>query len=181
MKIVEEPLHGLLLIEPRVFHDPRGHFFESFNRIAMHNIGILDEFVQDNESLSSKGILRGLHFQRPPFAQGKLVRVAQGSVRDVVVDLRRSSSTFGQHFSVTLSGENHLMLWIPPGFAHGFLTLSDNTLFLYKCTAPYHQASEGGLAWDDPSLNIQWGIDQPLLSEKDKMNPVMAGFNTPFE
>jgi len=181
MRIVEEPLSGLLLIEPRVFHDPRGHFFESFNRAAMREIGILEDFVQDNQSLSARGILRGLHFQRPPLAQGKLVRVAQGSVLDVVVDLRRSSSTYGQYFSVTLSDKNQLMLWIPPGFAHGFLTLSDNTLFLYKCTAPYHQVSEGGLAWDDPDLGIHWGIEEPLLSEKDKMNPSISGFNSPFE
>jgi len=181
MRVVEEPFKGLFLLEPRVFHDPRGHFFESYNRSGMHELGITGEFVQDNQSLSTKGILRGLHFQSPPYAQGKLVRVAQGAVLDGVVDLRKSSPTYGQHYRVELSAQNFLMLWIPPGFAHGFLTLSDHTLFLYKCTAPYHQASEGGLAWNDPYLNIDWGIDAPLLSDKDRQHPSFADFVSPFE
>src|SRR5690554_2080678 len=130
--------------------------------------------------MSQKGVLRGLHFQNPPFQQGKLVRVVKGSVLDVAVDLRKNSPTYGQHFKVILSEENKLQMYIPEGFAHGFLTLEDQTIFSYKCTNVYHPESEGGLRWNDPDLNIDWGIDQPLLSEKDKVHKNFINFMTLF-
>lgn len=138
------------------------------------------DFVQDNESKSQKSVLRGLHFQVPPHAQGKLVRVIKGAVNDVAVDLRKHSPFYGKWVSQLLSEENKLMLWIPPGFAHGFVVLEDETIFSYKCTAYYHKASERGLRWNDPQLNINWGIQDPLLSEKDKNAPLFIDFNSPF-
>ncbi|MFN3528722.1 MAG: dTDP-4-dehydrorhamnose 3,5-epimerase [Bacteroidia bacterium] len=180
MKIIDTPLAGLKVIEPTVWGDARGYFFESYSTSAFEQAGLPTNFVQDNQSLSAKGILRGLHFQAPPFAQGKLVRVIKGAVRDVVVDIRLSSPTYGQHFSIELNEHNKTMLWIPPGFAHGFLTLADDTIFVYKCTELYHKESEGGLLWNDPALNINWGIESPLLSEKDKAQPRLAELNSPF-
>lgn len=143
-------------------------------------MGIQEEFLQDNQSLSQKGAVRGLHFQAPPFAQGKLVRVARGAVYDVIVDIRKDSPTYGQHFGIELNEENFTMLWIPVGFAHGFSTLRDNTLFQYKCTQVYDKASEGGLLWNDPELKIDWMTETPILSEKDKLNPKLADFTSPF-
>lgn len=182
MEIIDSPFNGVYLLKPRVFGDERGYFFESFNQIAFNKlIGRNDiQFVQDNQSLSQIGVLRGLHFQVPPYAQGKLVRVIQGSVKDVVVDLRKSSSTYGKHFSVVLSGENHLQLYIPKGFAHGFLTLEDRTIFTYKCTDYYNKEAEDHLFWKDPTLNIEWGVDDPIVSEKDQIGKYFSQFQTPF-
>lgn len=167
MKVITLPVEGVLIIEPAVFGDERGYFFESYNENTFTNSGIAHRFVQDNQSKSNKGVLRGLHFQKPPFEQGKLVRVVKGSVNDVVVDIRKSSPTYGKHLTVLLSEQNQRMLWIPPGFAHGFITLEDDTLFLYKCTNVYNKASEGGLIWNDPEIAINWGFDHPIVSAKD--------------
>lgn len=169
MNIIACPIPGLLLIEPRVFGDERGFFTESWNRATFAAAGLELDFVQDNHSRSQKGVLRGLHFQNPA-PQGKLVRVVRGAVWDVAVDLRRSSPTFGQWYGVELSGANHRMLWVPEGFAHGFVTLEDDTDFLYKCTAPYAPANEHTLAWDDPAVGIAWPLDgiEPALSAKDR-------------
>ena len=180
MKITTTPLEGLLIIEPQIFKDPRGYFFESYNEDKFHAAGISAKFVQDNQSLSQKGALRGMHFQAPPFEQGKLVRVVLGAVNDVVVDIRKNSPTYGQHFAVELSAQNQLMFWIPPGFAHGFETLLDQTLFLYKCTNVYNKEAEGGLLWNDPSLGIQWQTETPLVSDKDILLPSLQNFTSPF-
>ncbi|MCX6291594.1 MAG: dTDP-4-dehydrorhamnose 3,5-epimerase [Bacteroidetes bacterium] len=167
MKFIETPLEGLILIEPKIFRDDRGYFFESFNSALFSEYGITAEFVQDNQSMSHRGVLRGLHFQNPPHEQGKLIRVSRGAVLDVTVDIRKNSSTFGQYYSVELSESNLKMLWIPPGFAHGFLTLEDHTLFLYKCTGLYNKSAESGIRYDDPDLGIQWKEKNPVLSGKD--------------
>jgi dTDP-4-dehydrorhamnose 3,5-epimerase len=181
MKIEETGIQDLLLIKPNVFKDDRGYFFESYNRNAFRLPGNNVDFVQDNESMSGKNVLRGLHFQKPPYAQGKLVRVIRGSVLDVAVDLRRHSSTYGQWRSVVLSGENKWMLWIPEGFAHGFVTLEEQTIFFYKCTEFYNKASEGSIRWNDPELAIDWGdIKNPVLSDKDREAPLFRDFTTPF-
>ena len=161
----------VLIIKPRVFADDRGYFFESYNLEKFTAAGITAKFVQDNESKSARGVLRGLHFQKPPFAQGKLVRVIQGAVLDVAVDLRQQSPTYGKWIAVELTAVNKLMCWIPEGFAHGFLTLEDHTIFSYKCTNVYHQASEGSIRWNDPAIGINWGTDHPNLSEKDSLAP----------
>lgn len=180
MTIIEEPLPGLLLLEPRVFRDGRGYFFESFNALQAQTAGIPCAFVQDNQSLSSRGVLRGLHFQAPPYAQAKLVRVVSGSVNDVVVDIRKSSPTYGKHYTAHLSADNFRMLFVPEGFAHGFETLEDNTIFQYKCSGYYHKESEGGLRWNDPTLGIQWELDSPLVSDKDQVLPLWEAFESPF-
>lgn len=169
MKVVITPLKDVLVIQPSVFLDERGYFFESYNKEAFFKNGIGEEFIQDNQSLSQKGVLRGLHFQNPPYAQGKLVRVIKGSVQDVAVDLRKNSETFGQSFSYVLDEKNKHLMWIPAGFAHGFLTLEDNTIFSYKCTNVYNKASEDSVLWNDPYLKIEWLNSDPLLSEKDKV------------
>lgn len=181
MEIINTPFEGLKVIQPKVWGDARGHFFESYSEAVFQAAGLPTDFVQDNQSFSAKGILRGLHFQAPPFAQGKLVRVIAGAVLDVVVDIRKSSPTFGQHFKIELSAENKTMFWVPPGFAHGFLTLEDNTIFVYKVTGLYNKESEGGLLWNDPQLGIDWGVADPLLSDKDKVQPSWADFKTPFQ
>lgn len=169
MKISKTAIAGPLIIEPQVFGDERGFFMETWNAEAFARAGLDLTFVQDNHSRSQRGVLRGLHFQNPG-PQGKLVRVTSGAVFDVAVDLRRSSPTFGQWVGIELSAENRRMFWIPEGFAHGFLTLADNTDFLYKCTAPYAPQSEHTLAWDDPALGIGWPLDglAPIISEKDR-------------
>lgn len=169
MKISKTAIAGPLIIEPQVFGDERGFFMETWNAEAFARAGLNLAFVQDNHSRSQRGVLRGLHFQNPG-PQGKLVRVTSGAVFDVAVDLRRSSPTFGQWVGIELSAENRRMFWIPEGFAHGFLTLADNTDFLYKCTAPYAPQSEHTLAWDDPALGIGWPLDglAPIISEKDR-------------
>lgn len=180
MEIISTPIPDLFVIQPNVFKDNRGYFFESFNHKKFQDKGIEHLFVQDNESKSQKGVLRGLHFQKPPYAQGKLVRVITGSVLDVAVDTRSKSPTYGKHFSVILSEENKSMLWIPEGFAHGFVTLEDNTIFSYKCTNFYNKDSEGSLLWCDNELAINWGIDEPILSDKDKISPFFKDFVSPF-
>lgn len=168
MKIVETDLPDCLIVEPRVFGDERGFFMETWSQTTLKGSKIDHKWVQDNHSRSQKGVLRGLHFQNPG-PQGKLVRVTRGAVFDVAVDLRRSSPHFGKWFGTELSAANKRMLWVPEGFAHGFLTLEDDTDFLYKCTAPYAPQSEHTLAWDDPAVGIEWPLDgaEPLISEKD--------------
>jgi dTDP-4-dehydrorhamnose 3,5-epimerase len=167
VEVTPTPLAGALVVEPKVFGDERGYFMESWNADVFARAGIDAHFVQDNHSRSARGVLRGMHFQLPG-AQGKLVRVVAGAVFDAIVDLRRSSPTFGQWFGLELSAANKRMLWVPEGFAHGFLTLADGTDFLYKCTAPYAPAHEHSLAWDDPAVGIEWPLDaQPSLSAKD--------------
>lgn len=174
-------IEGLCILSPRIFSDERGHFLETYNRTVFHTAGITDEFVQDNESCSRKHVLRGLHFQAPPHAQGKLVRVTAGAVLDVAVDIRRNSPTYGQYAAVRLDAIEKKMFWIPPGFAHGFVALEDNTVFQYKCTGLYHKAAEGALRWDDPTLNINWGVADPLVSEKDQQAEWFADFHSPFD
>lgn len=172
MKITEAPLKGLLIIEPDIYKDDRGFFFESFQAQKYSALGI-PPFVQDNVSCSRLHVLRGLHYQLPQ-PQGKLVYVSKGAVWDVVVDIRRESPTFGQWFTITLSAETHTQFYVPPGFAHGFCTLEDNTVFHYKCTDYYSPKTERGIAWDDPSLNIPWPTKQPILSPKDQHYPSLA-------
>ena len=167
MEVIKTPMEGLLVIKPKIFRDDRGYFFESWSERSFSECGLDLNFVQDNQSLSSKGVLRGLHFQNPPFAQGKLVRVIKGAVIDVVVDIRKESSTYGQYFAIELNEENKTIFWIPPGFAHGFITLKDYTVFTYKCTGVYNSASEDALLWSDEDLNIDWGTINPLVSNKD--------------
>ena len=171
MEFRKTSIEGLIEIYPKIFGDARGHFFESYRQYIFAQNGIPFQFVQDNHSKSSKGVLRGLHYQLPPMAQGKLVRVVQGEVFDVAVDIRKSSPTFGQWFGLELSADNHLQLWIPPGFAHGFLVLSEYAEFLYKTTDYYDPSSERCLIWNDPTLAIEWPIDQiggaPQLNAKD--------------
>ena len=174
MKIKETGISGLLVIEPDVFGDSRGYFMESFSLRRFRELTGLDiDFVQDNESKSSYGVVRGLHFQRPPHAQSKLVRVVRGRVLDVAVDLRESSPTYGKHYAIELSGDNHLQMFIPKGFAHGFAVLSDEAVFQYKCDEYYAPESEGAVAWDDPDLAIDWMLPKEdiRLSDKDKSNP----------
>lgn len=176
--MMAEPLglEGLLLIRPRIFSDERGYFFEAFNEAAFRQAtGLERQFVQDNESSSKKGVLRGLHFQLPPYAQGKLVRVVKGVALDVVVDIRPDSPTYGRHEKIMLNAEDKHFLWVPPGFAHGFLTLEDDTIFLYKCTTYYHQPSERTIRWDDKDLAIDWGIKDPIMSAKDKDGHTFKG------
>ena len=167
MEVINTPIKGLSIIQPKVFEDKRGYFFESYNKFLLEKIGIKADFVQDNQSLSQKGVLRGLHFQNPPYAQGKLVRVIKGAALDVVVDIRKNSPTYGHHFSLELTEYNKTMLWVPEGFAHGFLTLENDTIFFYKCTQVYYKESEGSILWNDSFLNIDWRITNPVLSEKD--------------
>ncbi|RYE29463.1 MAG: dTDP-4-dehydrorhamnose 3,5-epimerase [Sphingobacteriaceae bacterium] len=182
MKITTTKIEGLIIIEPRIFPDDRGYFYESYSEKKYHEAGINAAFVQDNQSFSQKGALRGLHGQANPFAQGKLVRVLQGRVLDVAVDIRKNSSTFGQYVTIELSGENHKQFWIPPGFLHGFLTLEDDTVFTYKVDNYYDKASEIGVLWNDPTINIDWQTDlsNVLLSPKDEILPLFADFKSPF-
>lgn len=180
MEIIKTEIEGLLIIKPKVFEDSRGYFYESYNRERLMEAGIEYDFVQDNQSLSSKGVLRGLHFQNPPHEQGKLIRVITGAVIDVAVDIRKNSPTYGKWVSVELSAANKLMFWVPPGFAHGFATLEDNTTFFYKCTGFYNNAAEGSVLWNDPDLNIDWKISDPMLSERDKLCPLFRELESKF-
>jgi len=182
MNFIESPIKGLMIIEPKIWKDDRGYFYESYNQKLFKDAGIDVNFVQDNQSFSQKGTLRGLHAQADPFAQGKLVRVIQGRVIDIAVDIRKNSPTYGQHFSIELSGENFTMFWIPPGFLHGFATLEDNTIFQYKVTGVYNKASEIGVIWNDEDLKIDWqlDIDETILSEKDKQLSSFKDFKSPF-
>jgi dTDP-4-dehydrorhamnose 3,5-epimerase len=180
MKITRTNLEGVLVIQPAVFKDSRGYFFESYNKDVFIKSGVNTEFVQDNESLSQKDVLRGLHFQNPPFAQAKLVRVIKGAVLDVAVDIRKKSPTYGKHFSVELTAENKTMLFVPEGFAHGFAVLEDNTIFSYKCSRTYNKESESGILWCDSDLAINWGIKNPVLSEKDRVAQKFSTFESKF-
>ncbi|MCK5764798.1 MAG: dTDP-4-dehydrorhamnose 3,5-epimerase [Bacteroidales bacterium] len=180
MNILKTELSGLLVIDPKVFGDDRGYFFESFNAEVFASAGLTADFVQDNESRSVKGVLRGLHFQGPPFEQGKLVRVARGAVMDVSVDIRKDSPTYGKWAAYEISEQNKRMLWIPPGFAHGFVTLEDDTVFIYKCTNVYNRESESSILWNDEELGIDWGIENPVISEKDSEAPLFRELNSPF-
>ncbi|GAB3298034.1 dTDP-4-dehydrorhamnose 3,5-epimerase [Hymenobacter humi] len=181
MEVKQYPIAGLVEFVPRLFADDRGFFFETFSARLMAQAGATAEWVQDNQSNSKKGVLRGLHFQRPPHAQAKLVRVGQGRALDVAVDLRKNSPTFGQHQMVELTAERGNMFYIPAGFAHGFMALEDNTIFLYKCSDYYAPSAEGGLRWDDADLGINWGTEvAPLVSGKDEELPRLRDFDSPF-
>ena len=182
MNVIETKIPGVVIIEPRLFPDARGYFFESFSKREFEEkVGKID-FVQDNESKSSYGVLRGLHFQKPPYAQSKLVRVVKGAVLDVAVDIRKGSPTFGQHVAVELTEDNHRQFFIPRGFAHGFAVLTDEVIFQYKCDNFYAPASECAIAWDDPDLGIDWRVpaEKVILSEKDKKHPRLKEMDSPF-
>lgn len=170
----------IILIEVKAFGDKRGYFKETYKQDVFFQNGIILPFVQDNFSLSSYGVLRGLHYQKPPFAQGKLVTAVRGSLFDVAVDIRQGSPTYGQWAGEILSEENHRMLYVPPGFAHGFCVLSETAALAYKVTAPYSAASETGIAWNDPDIGIQWPIDDPILSDRDVILPSLANADNPF-
>ena len=182
MKFVNTPIEGLVIIEPTVLEDDRGCFLESYNKKKLEEAIGKISFVQDNESKSSRGVLRGLHFQKPPYAQAKLVRCIEGKVLDIAVDIRDGSETFGQHVSVELSGENKKQVFIPQGFAHGFLVLSKSAIVSYKVDNSYAPAHDAGIHWDDSILNIQWGVNERevLVSEKDANLPFFSEFETPF-
>ena len=182
MNIIKTDIDGVVIIEPRIFKDSRGYFFESFSKREFdEKVGHVD-FVQDNESCSTKGVMRGLHFQRPPFAQAKLVRCVKGRVLDVAVDIRKGSPTYGKHVAVELTEDNHRQFFIPRGFAHGFAVLSDVAVFQYKCDNYYHPEADGGISIVDPSLGIDWQLDpsQAILSDKDTRHPLLADFDSPF-
>ena len=188
MNVIKTKIDGVLIIEPRVFNDARGYFFESFSQREFDEkvapiLGHTVNFVQDNESKSSYGVMRGLHFQRPPFTQSKLVRCVKGSVLDVAVDVRKGSPTYGQHVAEELTEDNHLAMFIPKGFAHGFAVLSETAVFQYKCDEFYHPESEGGISILDKTLNIDWRIptDQAILSEKDIKHSLLKDFDSPFQ
>ena len=176
MKFEETSLKDVYTITPNVIGDYRGYFMESFNKKKFESIIGPVNFVQDNQSLSSKGVLRGLHLQEPPYAQGKLVRVTKGSVNDVIVDIRKDSLTYGENFKIFLSEKNFKMLWIPPGFAHGFETLEDETIFTYKVTNYYNKESERTIRWNDPTLSIEWETEDPSTSEKDNQGELFENF-----
>ena len=182
MEIIKTSIEGLLIIKPDVFKDERGYFFESYNKERFANEGLMMNFVQDNESKSSKGVLRGLHFQKPPFAQAKLVRVIKGRVLDVAVDLRTGSPTYGRYEAVELSEDNHRQFFIPRGFAHGFCVLSDEAVFQYKCDNYYAPQSEGAVIWNDPDLAIDWMIpaEDVILSDKDRKHPYLRDLGDVF-
>jgi len=182
MKIKETFIQDLVIIEPVIFGDERGYFFESYSKTKFEDLGIFIDFVQDNQSFSKKGTLRGLHYQNPPFAQTKLLSVTQGEIIDVAVDLRKNSSTYGKSFSILLTAENKKQLLVPPGFAHGFSVVSETASVMYKCDQFYNKASEGGIKFDDPTLDIDWGIDlkDAIVSEKDQVLPFIDNCNSLF-
>jgi dTDP-4-dehydrorhamnose 3,5-epimerase len=182
MNVVRTLIEGLVVLEPRVFGDSRGYFMETFQQDTFNELVTKTQFIQDNESKSSKGVLRGLHFQIPPFDQAKLVRVVEGSVLDVAVDLRTNSATYGKHYTIELTGENKKQLFIPRGFAHGFVVLSETAIFSYKVDNTYSPANESGIMWNDASLGIDWNIEHEFvkLSEKDKTLARFDTFKSPF-
>ncbi len=182
MNVIETSLKGLLIIEPKVFADGRGYFFESYNKAKFAEAGIDIDFVQDNQSFSQKGTLRGLHAQKAPFAQAKLVRVIQGKVLDVAIDIRKNSPTYGKYETIELSGENQRQFLIPEGFLHGFITLEDDTIFAYKVNNYYSKDAEVGIIWNDPTLAIDWGMDVKdiILSPKDELLPQFKDLDSPF-
>ena len=189
MEVIKTSIEGVVIIEPRIFGDARGYFFESFSqrefdeKVAIPQYGKPIIFVQDNESMSSYGVMRGLHFQRPPFTQSKLVRCVKGKVLDVAVDIRKGSPTYGQHVAVELTEDNHRQFFVPRGFAHGFVVLSETAVFQYKCDEFYHPEADGGINIQDETLSIDWQIkmEEALLSEKDKKHACLADFDSPFE
>lgn len=178
--VEETGIEGLVVVKPKVFRDPRGFFMETFRSDSFRSLGLPGEFLQDNLSKSSKGIVRGLHFQAPPFDQGKLVTAIQGTVLDVVVDIRKNSPTYGQHKTFLLTAEEPVFVFVPSGFAHGFSVLSDIALFHYKCTNVYDKASEGGVLWNDPDLAIDWQVAEALVSDKDQVLPRFRDLMSPF-
>ena len=180
MEIKEERIKGLFSIQPKIFGDERGYFLETFSLNKYNEVLADFNFVQDNLSLSSKGVLRGLHFQKPPYDQGILVQVIKASVLDVSVDIRKNSPTYGEHLSIILSEKEKNQIWIPPGFAHGFCALEDNTIFSYKCTNYYSPENESTILWNDELLNIDWAIENPTISEKDKKGIKFENFVSPF-
>lgn len=180
MEVIKTELDGLLIIKPKVFNDDRGYFFESYSENTYRNAGIDYFFLQDNISKSIKGTVRGLHYQIGENAQGKLCKVIYGKVLDVAVDIRFGSPTFGKYFSSELSEENHTQLWIPPGFAHGFSVLSDEAIFSYKCTKLYSKPNERAIRYNDPDLNINWKVKNPIVSEKDLIAPLLKNINKDF-
>lgn len=180
MEIIKLGIEGLLLIKPKVFEDERGYFFESFKSTLYKELGLETVFVQDNESMSHKNVIRGLHYQNPPYAQGKLVRVVHGSVLDVALDIRKNSRTYGKWHAVVLTSQNKLMYWIPVGFAHGFCSLENNTILIYKCTNYYHKESEGCIHWNDPTLAIEWQTKTPIVSDKDNNGKYFKDFISQF-
>ena len=182
MKFIETKISDVIIIEPTVFGDTRGYFLESYNKKKFEEVIGITSFIQDNESKSSKGVLRGLHFQKPPFEQAKLVRCIEGEVLDVAVDVRKNSKTYGQHVAVLLSGENKRQLFVPRGFAHGFLVLSTSATFAYKVDNTYAPEHDAGIRWNDKELNIQWGVEdsEVMVSEKDAELPFFLEFESPF-
>lgn len=182
MNVIKTDIAGVVILEPRVFTDARGYFFESYNKKTFDELVGRVDFVQDNESCSSRGVMRGLHFQQPPHAQAKLVRCVRGSVLDVAVDIRKGSPTYGKHVSCLLTEHNHRQFFIPRGFAHGFAVLSDTAVFQYKCDNYYCPEADGGISILDPSLGIDWGIsfEEAILSDKDKKHPLLSEFDSPF-
>lgn len=183
MEIIKTNIEGVVIIKPRIFKDSRGYFFESFSKREFDEKVRPIDFVQDNESCSTKGVMRGLHFQKPPFAQAKLVRCVKGKVLDVAVDIRKGSPTYGKHVAVELTEDNHLQFFIPRGFAHGFAVLSDVAIFQYKCDNYYHPEADGGISIQDLSLGINWQIDtkDAILSEKDMKHSLLKNFDSPFD
>ena len=183
MEVIKTDIEGVVIIKPRIFTDARGYFFESYSKREFDEKVRRVDFVQDNESCSSRGVMRGLHFQRPPFTQSKLVRCVRGRVLDVAVDIRKGSPTYGRHVAVDLSEDNHLQFFVPRGFAHGFAVLSETAVFQYKCDNYYHPEADGGIAITDGSLGIDWRIDpgQAILSEKDTRHPLLKDFDSPFD
>jgi len=181
MIVEKTSIKDLLIITPNIFCDARGTFFESYNQQQWMEMGISDIFVQDNQSCSQRGVIRGLHFQKPPFAQAKLVRVVQGAVLDVAVDIRRYSPTYGQHVSILLSADNRKQFFLPCGFAHGFIALEDDTIFAYKCSHFYNKEAEATILYNDPTLQIDWNCSQPVLSEKDLQGIEFKQFISPFD
>lgn len=180
MEVEKTSIDGLLILHPKVFEDNRGCFFESYNEKVFRQLGIDVKFVQENQSVSAKNVVRGLHLQAPPFAQGKLVRVAKGAALDFAVDIRKNSPTYGQYVAAYLNERNYTQFWIPEGFAHGFVAQEDDTVFVYKTTNFYDKSSEMAIRWDDPTLNIDWQVKNPIVSEKDANNPWFADFVSPF-
>ena len=182
MEAIKTDIEGVYIIEPKVFKDQRGYFFESYNKLSLESLGIDYTFVQDNQSKSSYGVIRGLHFQKPPHAQTKLLRVVEGKIIDVAVDIRKGSPTYGKHVAVELSAENFKQLLIPAGFAHGFSVLSETAIVQYKCTDYYHPETEGGIMFNDADIDIDWGIplDEAVVSDKDLKHPSFAEFDSPF-
>lgn len=181
METIKIPIEGIKLLKPKVHFDFRGHFLEAMNSQKLREIGITTSFVQENQAFSHRGVLRGLHYQQPPFAQGKLVRAICGSILDVAVDVREGSPSYGKHFKVILTEENQMQLWIPPGFAHGALTLSDTSIMAYFCTAPYSKESSVSIKHDDPFLGIDWEIEDIILADVDKNAPCLRDLESGFK